>query len=89
MFDFARNRQLSIIWKDKDDFCIIDFYKKRLIHNLSFDKVSDKIINCCIEYPNLKKEFRDVKVMLISSKLFDEKEPVKYNNNIFYIKEDE
>ena len=90
LFDMARNKKLKLIWKDEEDFFIIDFCnnaKGDIICNLSYKDCKNGSIEGNIVTFNLKECFRDTKkVMLISMKLLDENEPYKYDSFCFYKK---
>lgn len=90
MFNMGANKRLKFIWKDADDFYIVDFSnntKGNIISHLTFDITTGERIDGAIMYYNLKKEFNRVgKVPLVSSKLLDEQEPYTYEHFCIYIK---
>lgn len=90
MFNMGANKRLKFIWKDAEDFYIVDFSnntKGNIISHLTFDNTTGGRIDGTIMYYNLKKEFNRVgKVPLVSSKLLDEQEPYTYEHFCIYIK---
>lgn len=90
MFNMGANKRLKFIWKDAEDFYIVDFSnntKGNIISHLTFDNTTGERIDGTIMYYNLKKEFNRVgKVPLVSSKLLDEQEPYTYEHFCIYIK---
>ena len=88
LFDMARNKKLKLIWKDEEEFYIIDFgnnTKGDIICNLGYEDCENGSIEGEIVTFNLKKDFSKLKkVMLISSKLLDEKEPYSYEHFCFF-----
>lgn len=90
IFDMARIKKIKIIWKDKEDFYIIDFKnnpKGDIICYLSDKDVGAGILEGNVVVPNLKQQFQNMKkVQLVSSKLLDEENPHQYNHFVFYIK---
>ena len=90
MFNMGANKGMKFIWKDADDFYIVDFSnntKGNIISHLTFDTTTGERIDGAIMYYNLKKEFNRVgKVPLVSSKLLDEQEPYTYEHFCIYIK---
>ncbi len=88
LFDMARNKNLKLIWKDEEEFYIIDFgnnTKGDIICNLGYEDCKNGSIEGEIVTFNLKKDFSKLKkVMLISSKLLDEKEPYSYEHFCFF-----
>ena len=93
IFDMARNKKLTIAWKDKEFFGIISFKnntKGDFICYLENENNNGEKLEGEIIYLNLKKEFRGLKkVMLISMQQLDEKEPFKYEHFCFYKRENE
>ena len=89
MFNMGANKRLKFIWKDADDFYIVDFSnntKGNIISHLTFDNTTGERIDGAIMYYNLKKEFKQSKkVPLVSSKLLDEKEPYTYEHFTLYM----
>ena len=90
VFDMARIKKLKIIWKDKDDFYIIDFKnntKGDIVCNLTTDVTYTGTVEGTIVTPNLKSEFDNCKkVMLVSSQQLDKEQPYNYEEFKFYIK---
>lgn len=90
VFDMARIKKLKIIWKDKDDFYIIDFKnntKGDIVCNLTTDVTDTGTVEGTIVTPNLKSEFDNCKkVMLVSSQQLDKEQPYNYEEFKFYIK---
>lgn len=92
IFDMARNKKLTIVWKDDDFFGIISFkdntkgdiicYFKN--ENNNREKFEGEII-----YLNLKPEYKGRKIMLISKIVLDEENPYTYEYFCFYKRENE
>lgn len=89
MFNMGANKRLKFIWKDADDFYIVDFKdnsKGNIISHLTFDDNTGQRIEGAIMYYNLKKELKkSKKVPLVSSKVLDEKEPYIYEPFTIYM----
>lgn len=90
VFDVARIKKIKIIWKDQEDFYIIDFKnnpKGDIIFYLSNEDTGKDKIEGDIIIPNLKQQYDNLKkVMLVSSKQLDDKQPYLYNHFCFYYK---
>lgn len=88
VFDMARIKKLKIIWKDKDDFYIIDFKnntKGDIVFYLSNEDTGAGKIEGDIVILNLKQQYDNLKkVMLVSSKQLDDEQPYSYNHFSFY-----
>ena len=78
VFDMARNKKLTIVWKNKDFFGIINF------ENNNREKFEGDII-----YLNLKPEYKGSKIMLVSSIVLNEENPYLYEHFVFYKRENE
>ena len=90
MFDVGANKKLKFIWKDADNFYIIDFSKNTkgdIINYLTFEETTKARIEGNIVILNIKKEFNNLKkVPLINSKVLDNDEPILNEHFIIYIK---
>lgn len=88
VFDMARIKKLKIIWKDKDDFYIIDFKnntKGDIVSYLSDEDTGSGKIEGDVVIPNLKQQYDNLKkVMLVSNKQLDDEQPYLYNHFCFY-----
>ncbi|MBP3831961.1 MAG: hypothetical protein ILA02_06280 [Clostridia bacterium] len=93
IFDMARNKKLTILWKDEEFFGIISFKNSTKGDTISYlqnennngEKIEGEII-----YLNLKKEFTGLKkVMLISTQQLDEENPYTYEHFCFYKRKNE
>ncbi len=88
VFDMARIKKIKIIWKDKDDFYIIDFKnntKGDIVFYLSDEDNGAGKIEGDIVIPNLKQQYDNLKkVMLVSNKQLDDEQPYSYNHFCFY-----
>ena len=92
IFDMARNKKLTIVWKDDDFFGIINFKnntKGDVISYFENDDNGGEKLEGEIIYLNLKPEYKGRKIMLISSIVLDEENPYKYEQFVFYKKENE
>ena len=91
VFEMARNKHVNIIWKDEEFFGLISFKentKGDILYYLEESTVNGKdVIEGDIVKINLKPQFRGRKVMLISSKVLDEKEPYIYEHFCLYKKQ--
>ena len=88
----ARNKKLTIVWKDDDFFGIINFKnntKGDVISYFENDDNGGEKLEGEIIYLNLKPEYKGRKIMLISSIVLDEENPYKYEQFVFYKKENE
>ena len=89
MFNMGANKGMKFIWKDADDFYIVDFSnntKGNIISHLTFDITTGERIDGAIMYYNLKPEFKIAKkVPLVSSNVLDEKEQYTYEPFIIYM----
>ena len=88
IFDMCRNKKLKIIWKDDEDFYIIDFSnntKGDIVCNLTTDVTDKGIIEGSVITPKLKSD-NYKKVMLVSSQQLDRDTPYCYEEFKFYIK---
>lgn len=90
VFDMARIKKIKIIWKDQENFYIIDFKnntKGDIIFYLSNKDTGKDKIEGDIIIPNLKQQFDNLKkIMLVSSKQLNDKQPYLYNHFCFYYK---
>jgi hypothetical protein len=88
LWDLGANKKLKFIWKDRDDFYIVNFKnntKGDVISHLTFDVTTGEKIEGQIEYINIKSKYKKInKLPLVSSKLIDENEPYTYQPFIFY-----
>ena len=93
IWDMARNKKLTIVWKDKEFFGTISFKnntKGDIINYLQNEINNGEKFEGEIIYLNLKKEFTGLKkVMIISTQQLDEENPYKYEHFEFYRKENE
>lgn len=93
IFDMARNKKLTILWKDKEFFAIISFKnntKGDTICYLEDDNNNGEKFEGEIIYLNLRPEFKSLKkVMLISTQQLDEENPYIYEHFCFYKRENE
>ena len=91
VFEMARNKHVNIIWKDEEFFGLISFKentKGDILYYLEESAGNGKdVIEGDIVKINLKPQFRGRKVMLISSKVLDEKEPYIYEHFCLYKKQ--
>lgn len=89
IFDMVRNKRLKLVWKDDEEFYIIDFSintKGDIITYLSYeDADAGSIVGDVITY-NLKPQFNAKKVMLVSSQQLEEIQPYNYEKFKFYVK---
>ncbi len=92
IFDMARNKHLSIVWKNEDFFGIISFEdstKGDIICYLQIENTNEEKFEGEIIYLNLKPEYKGRKIMLISKILLDEENPYTYEHFCFYKRENE
>ena len=88
-FDMARNKKLTIVWKDKEFFGIIDFKnntKGDIICYLENDNNNGEKFEGEIIYLNIKPEYKGKKIILVSSIILNEEKPHKYEYYCFYKK---
>lgn len=88
IFNMCRNKKLKLVWKDDDNFYIIDFSnntKGDIICNLTTDVTDKGIIEGSVITPKLKSD-NYKKVMLVSSQQLDRDNPYSYEEFKFYIK---
>ena len=97
IYNFGANKKLKFIWKDENDFYIVDFKnnnKGDIISYLTFESNSGETIEGDIQYINLKplknlpEQYKDesIKIPLVSSQQLDEQEPYIYEPFTIYIK---
>ena len=89
IFNMATNKKLTIVWKDKDFFGIINFKnnsKGDIICYLENDNNNGEKFEFKIIYLNLNPEYKGKKLILASSIVLDNKEPYKYEYYCFYKK---
>ena len=92
IFDIARNKKLTIVWKDKEFFGIISFKnntKGDIICYLENEKNNGEKFEGEIIYLNLRPEYKGRKIMLISKIVLDEENPYTYEHFEFYKIENE
>ena len=92
IFNMATNKKLTIVWKDKDFFGIINFKnnsKGDIICYLENDNNNGEKLEGEIIILNLKTEYKGRRIMLASSKVLDDTEPFKYERFEFYKRENE
>ena len=93
IFDMARNKKLTIVWKDNDFFGIISFKnntKGDIICYLENENNNGEKFEGEIIYLNLKKEFTGLKkVMIISTQQLNEENPYTYEHFEFYKRKNE
>ena len=92
VFDMARNKKLTIVWKDRDFFGIIDFKsstKGDIVCYFENDNNNGEKFEGEIIILNLKTEYKGRRIMLASSKVLDDTEPFKYERFEFYKRENE
>ena len=97
IYNFGANKKLKFIWKDENDFYIVDFKnntKGDIINYLTFEETKEGKIEGDIQYINLKplknlpEQYKDksIKIPLVSSQQLDEHEPYIYEPFTIYIK---
>ena len=97
IYNFGANKKLKFIWKDENDFYIVDFKnntKGDIINYLTFEETKEGKIEGDIQYINLKQlknlpeQYKDksIKIPLVSSQQLDEHEPYIYEPFTIYIK---
>ena len=97
IYNFGANKKIKFIWKNADDFYIVDFAnntKGDIINYLTFEKTDKIAISGYIRYFNLKplKNVPEkytgklIKIPLVSSSQLDEQEPYTYEPFTIYIK---
>ena len=97
IYNFGANKKLKFIWKDENDFYIVDFKnntKGDIINYLTFEETKEGKIEGDIQYINLKplknlpEQYKDksIKIPLVSSQQLDEQEPYIYEPFTIYIK---
>lgn len=92
VFDMARNKKLTIVWKNKDFFGIINFEnntKGDIICYLQNENNNREKFEGDIIYLNLKPEYKGSKIMLVSSIVLNEENPYLYEHFVFYKRENE
>ena len=90
IFDMARNKRLTIVWKDKELFAIISFKnntKGDIVCYLENENTNGEKLEGEVIYLNLKPDYRGKKVMLISNIVLDEGNPYKYEYFCFHKRE--
>ena len=98
IYNFGANKKIKFIWKNADDFYIVDFAnntKGDIINYLTFEKTDKIAISGYIRYFNLKplKNVPEkytgklIKIPLVSSSQLDEQEPYTYEPFTIYIKD--
>lgn len=96
IYNFGANKKIKFIWKNADDFYIVDFAnntKGDIINYLTFEKTDKVAIIGNIKYANLKplknvpEEYKGkpIKIPLVSSQQLDEQEPFTYEPFIIYM----
>ena len=88
----ARNKKLTIVWKDKEFFGIICFKnntKGDIICYLENENNNGEKFEGEIKYLNLKPEYKGRKIMLISSKVLDNEQPYTFEYFCFYKRKNE
>lgn len=90
LFNMGTNKRLKFIYKNADDFYIIDFssnIKGNIINYLTFNETTVEKIEGYIEYPNIKKQFQNEKHLpLFGGGLLEKDEPLLYKHFCIYIK---
>ena len=90
IFNMGTNKRLKFIYKNADEFYIIDFsnnIKGNIINHLTLNEKTAKKIKGFIEYPNIKKQFQNEKHLpLFCNGLLEEDEPLIYKHFCIYIK---
>lgn len=97
IYNFGANKKLKFMWKNADDFYIVDFKdntKGEITSYLTFEKTDKIAITGNIKYFNLKplknvpKKYKgkQIKIPLVSSSQLDEQEPYTYEPFTIYIK---
>ena len=91
IFDMARNKKLTIMWKDEEFFGIVSFKnntKGDIVCYLEDENNNGEKLEGEVIYLNLKPEYANLrKVMLISTMQLNEKKPFKYEYFCFYKRE--
>lgn len=90
LFNMGTNKKLKFIYKNAEDFYIIDFSdntKGNIINYLTFNETTAEKIEGFIEYPNIKKQFQNEKHLpLFCNGLLEENEPLLYKHFCIYIR---
>ena len=97
IYNFGANKKLKFIWKNADDFYIVDFKsdtKGTILCHLTFEETDKIAISGNIKYANLKplknvpEKYRGktLKIPFVSSQQLDEKEPYTYEPFTIYYK---
>lgn len=90
LFNMGTNPKLKFIYKNAEDFYIIDFSdntKGNIINYLTFNETTAEKIEGFIEYPNIKKQFQNEKHLpLFCNGLLEENEPLLYKHFCIYIR---
>ena len=97
IYNFGANKKLKFIWKDENEFYIVDFKnntKGDIVNYLTFEETKEGKIEGDIQYINLKplknlpEQYKDksIKIPLVSSQQLDEQEPYIYEPFTIYIK---
>ena len=85
--DMARNKKLTIVWKDKEFLGIINFknnIKGDIICYLQNENNNGEKFEFEVIYLNLKSEYKGRKIMLASNIVLNEENPYKYEYHCFY-----
>lgn len=90
LFNTRINKKMKFIWKDEQDFLLVDFLKNAkdgIISHLTFDETAGGKIEGVIEYRNIDAKYKDLKTIpLISDSALDKDEPYKYEKFCIYEK---
>lgn len=90
IFDIARNKKITLIWKDETDFYVIDFSnnaKGDIICYLTYEDSKEGRIYGDVITPNFKHQFQKcTKVPLITSQVLDKDQSYCYEHFVFGIK---
>lgn len=90
IFNIGTNKKLKFIYKNAEDFYIIDFFnytKGNIINHLTFNETIAQKIEVDIEYPNIKKKFKNKKHLpLFCGGLLEKDEPLLHKHFCIYIK---
>lgn len=97
IYNFGANKKLKFMWKNADDFYIVDFKnntKGDITSYLTFEKTDKIAISGNIKYFNLKPlknvpeqyKGKPIKIPLVSSQQLDEQKPYNFEDFTIYIK---
>lgn len=97
IYNFGANKKLKFVWKNADDFYIVDFSKNTkgdITSHLTFEETDQIAITGNIQYSNLKplknvpEKYKGklIKIPFVSNQQLDEQEPYIYEPFTIYIK---